>query len=38
MTIAADSAGTAVIKAHYERSWEHKKHPARTLKLTITVQ
>lgn len=37
LTIAADSAGTAVIAASYDRPWEGGEKGAWTLELTITV-
>jgi inhibitor of cysteine peptidase len=38
LTIAADSAGTAVITASYDRPWEGGEKGAWTLELTINVQ
>jgi predicted secreted protein len=38
LTIAADSAGTAVISASYDRPWEGGEKGAWTLELTVNVQ
>jgi hypothetical protein len=38
LTIAADSAGSAVISASYDQPWEGGDTGAWTLELTVNVQ